>query len=90
MALEAPSGASFGGRAQGEVVAMRQRPGGTHGYLPFRKNLAAAFLAMGPHIRKGANLHRVPMTAIGPTILKALGIENPKFGTQAPLKDIFK
>ena len=90
MVLEAPSGASFGGRAQGEVVVKRQGPGGTHGYLPFRKNLAASFLAMGPHIRKGVNLHRVPLTAIGPTILKALGIGNPKFGTQPALEDIFK
>ncbi len=90
MALEALSGASFGGRAQDEVVVKRQEPGGTHGYLPFRKDLAASFLAMGPNICKGVNLHRVPMTAIGPTILKALAIENPKFGTQPALEDIFK
>jgi predicted AlkP superfamily pyrophosphatase or phosphodiesterase len=90
MALEAPSGAGFNGGAVGEVVMKRKSPGGTHGYLPFRKNLAASFLAMGPNIRKGVNLHRVPMTAIGPTILKALGIENPRFGTQPALKDIFK
>jgi predicted AlkP superfamily pyrophosphatase or phosphodiesterase len=90
LALEAPSGASFGGRAQGETVVKRERPGGTHGYLPFRKNLAASFIARGPSIRQGVNLHRIPMTAIGSTILKALGIENPNFGTQPPLKDIFK
>jgi predicted AlkP superfamily pyrophosphatase or phosphodiesterase len=90
MALEAPSGAGFGGAAVGDLVVKRKGPGGTHGYLPFRKNLAASFLAMGPDIRRGVNLHRVRMTAIGPTILEALGIENPKFGASAPLKEIFK
>jgi predicted AlkP superfamily pyrophosphatase or phosphodiesterase len=90
MALEAPSGAGFDGGSAGNVVVEPKSPGGTHGYLPFRKNLAASFLAMGPNIRKGVNLHRVPMTAIGPTILKALGIEDPNFGASAPLKDIFK
>jgi hypothetical protein len=30
------------------------------------------------------------MTAVGPTILKVLGIENPRFGTQPPLVDIFR
>ncbi len=90
MALEAPSGASFGSGAAGDVVVKRKGPGGTHGYLPFRNNLAASFLAFGPHIRGGVNLHRVPMTAIGPTLLKALGIQDPKFGTQPALKEIFK
>ena len=32
----------------------------------------------------------IPMTAIGPTILKTLGIQNPQFGAQPPLADIFK
>jgi predicted AlkP superfamily pyrophosphatase or phosphodiesterase len=90
MVLEAPSGASFGDDAKGEVVRKRARPGGTHGYLPFRKELEASFIAWGPSIKKGVNLHRIPMTAVGPTILKALGIENPRFGAQPPLVDIFK
>lgn len=90
MALEAPSGASFGGAAKGELVRNEAKPGGTHGYLPFRKGLEASFIAWGPSIKKGVNLHRIPMTAIGPTILKALGIENPRFGAEPPLADIFK
>ena len=90
MALEAPSGASFGDGAKGEVVRKEAEPGGTHGYLPFRKGLESSFIAWGPSIKKGVNLHHIPMTAIGPTILKALGIENPRFGAQPPLADIFK
>lgn len=90
MALEAPLGASFGGRAKGELVGKKEKPGGTHGYLPFRPGLEASFIAWGPSIKKGVNIHRIPMTAVGPTILKALGIDNPQFGAQPPLADIFK
>jgi len=90
MALEAPCGASFDGGAKGEVVSKMKAPGGTHGYLPFRKNLEASFIAWGPSIKKGLNLHRIPMTAVAPTILEALGIENPQFGAHPPLADIFK
>jgi hypothetical protein len=30
------------------------------------------------------------MTAIGPTILKAMGIDDPDFGARPPLAEIFK
>jgi hypothetical protein len=90
MALEAPSGASFDDGAKGKVVRKRAQPGGTHGYLPFRRGLESSFIAWGPSIKKGVNLHLIPMTAIGPTILKALGIENPRFGAQPSLADIFR
>jgi hypothetical protein len=30
------------------------------------------------------------MTEIAPTILKAMGIDDPKFGDEAALKDVFK
>jgi predicted AlkP superfamily pyrophosphatase or phosphodiesterase len=90
MALEAPSGAGFGSRAQGDVVVPRKSPGGTHGYLPFRRGLEAAFIAWGPSVKAGVNLHRIRMTSVGPTILKALGINDPQFGAAAPLRDIFK
>lgn len=90
LALEAPEGASFSSGAAGELVTKREKPGGTHGYLPFRKGLESSFIAGGPHIRQGVNLHRIRMTSIGPTILKALGIADPKFGEQPPLLEIFK
>lgn len=90
MALEAPAGGSFGSAARGDVIMKEVTTKGTHGYLPFRKGLEASFIAWGPSIKKGVNLHRIPMTAIGPTILKTLGIQNPQFGAQPPLADIFK
>ncbi len=90
MALEAPEGASFGSRANGELVSRMRTSGGTHGFLPFRKGLEASFIAWGPGIKAGVNLHRIRMTAIGPTILKALEINNPHFAAQPPLEEIFK
>jgi len=36
------------------------------------------------------NLHRIRMTAIGPTILKVMGVDDPAFGGQPPLLDIVR
>ena len=90
LALEAPSGAGFDDGARGEVIVKRASLGGTHGYLPFRAGLESAFIARGPRIKKGVNLHRIRMAAIAPTILQSLEISNPQFGSQLPLADIFK
>jgi predicted AlkP superfamily pyrophosphatase or phosphodiesterase len=90
MALEAPAGASFGNRAKGGLISKRATVGGAHGYLPYRQGLQAAFIAWGPDIRAGVDLHRIRMTEIGPTILKALGIEDSQFGHHPPLTGIFK
>lgn len=90
MAVEAPRGAMFGSEAGGELVTKMNTPGGTHGYLPYRKGLEASFIAWGPHIKSGVNLHRILMTSIGPTLLKAMGINDPHFGSQPPLIEIFK
>ena len=73
----------------GELVE-RLGPRGTHGFLPFRQGLEASFIAWGPGIKPGANLHHIRMTSIGPTILKALGIDDAKFGDDPPLQGIFK
>ncbi|MGE5325650.1 MAG: alkaline phosphatase family protein [Deltaproteobacteria bacterium] len=88
LALEPPTGYLFGNRATGEVVSDLKKPGGTHGFLPFRKNLESSFIARGPHIRGGVDLHRIPITAIGPTILRALGVDNPHFGDTPALADV--
>jgi predicted AlkP superfamily pyrophosphatase or phosphodiesterase len=90
MALEAPQGAYFSEYGKGELAAKLAAPAGTHGFLPFRQGLEASFIACGPHIRAGIDLHRIPMTAIAPTILKALGIDDREFGDQPPLEEIFK
>ncbi len=90
MALEAPLGAAFEANAVGELVVPTKGPIGTHGFLPYRKGLESSFIAWGPDIRAGVNLHRIRMTAIGPTILKVMGVDDPGFGDQPPLVDILK
>ena len=90
LALEAAPGVSFDDGAKGDVVRKLSSTAGTHGYLPFRAGLESAFIARGPHIKKGVNLHRVRMTAIAPTVLGALGIEDRELGSDKPFKEIFK
>lgn len=89
LALDAPKGAMFGSAAQGPLVTTRPM-GGTHGYLPFRAGLEASFIAWGPGIRQGEDLHRIRMTSVGPTILKAMGITDPAFGDAPPLDGLWK
>lgn len=90
MALEAPAHYAFSSGAAGELLARGKSTTGTHGYLPFRRELESSFIAWGPDIRAGVDLHTIRMTEIGPTILKAMGIDDPKFGDRPPLKEIFK
>jgi predicted AlkP superfamily pyrophosphatase or phosphodiesterase len=90
MALEAPTGYAFSSGAAGDLVSKRERINGTHGHLPFRRELEASFIAWGPDIRAGVDLHTIRMTEIAPSILKAMGIDDPKFGDGPPLKEIFK
>jgi hypothetical protein len=90
MALEAADGTTFATSARGELVSRFETRRGTHGYLPFRQGLEASFIAWGPDVKSGVDLHRVPMTRIGPTVLRALGINDPAFGEQPPLTEIFK
>ena len=90
MALDAPTGAAFDDAAVGDLVVGRKSPGGAHGFLPFRKGLESSFIAWGPDIRGGVNLRRIRMTAIGPTILKVMGVDDPAFGDHPPLMEIVK
>lgn len=90
IALDAPEGAMFDRAGRGPLVTEQPQTGGTHGYLPFRQGLAASFIAWGPDIKPDVDLHRIRMISVGPTILKAMGINDPKFGDVPPLGDIWK
>jgi predicted AlkP superfamily pyrophosphatase or phosphodiesterase len=90
LALEAPEGAAFDGKATGEMTRNLAQTTGTHGYLPFRRGMHASFVARGPHIKQGVVLRQIPMTAIAPTLSKALGIDGARLGAQQPLNEIFK
>jgi predicted AlkP superfamily pyrophosphatase or phosphodiesterase len=89
MALEAPDGTEYTANSNGALVE-EEKPRGTHGFLPYRKGLEASFIAWGHGIRPGLDLHHIPMTAVAPTILKAMGINDPKFGDSPPLQDVLR
>jgi len=90
LALDAPEGYAFNNVATGDLITRKKSTGGTHGYLPYRYKLESSFIAWGPDIRAGVNLHRIRMMSEGPTILKALGINDAGFGDEPPLNEIFK
>jgi len=89
LAFEAADGAKFVSEATGPLVTELQFPTGDHGYLPTRPGLQSSFIACGPDIRAGVDLHQITLTAIGPTLLEALGIRDPQFGDRPPLQIIF-
>jgi predicted AlkP superfamily pyrophosphatase or phosphodiesterase len=90
LALEAPDGAEFTGRAAGALVEPLTALQGMHGFLPSRPGLQSAFIACGPDIRAGVDVGHIQMTEIGATILKAMGIQDPSFGDRPPLEAVFK
>jgi predicted AlkP superfamily pyrophosphatase or phosphodiesterase len=90
MALDATTGYAFSSSAATDLLEKEESTTGTHGHLPFRHELEASFIAWGPDIRSGVDLHTIRMTEIGPTILKAMGIDDASFGDEPPLKEIFK
>ena len=90
LALEAPDGAEFTSKADGVLVQPLRSPQGMHGFLPSRPGLQSAFIACGPDIQAGVDVGHIQMTEIGPTILKAMGIQDATFGDRPPLEAVFK
>ncbi|HUI41587.1 MAG TPA: alkaline phosphatase family protein [Terriglobia bacterium] len=90
LALEAPDGAEFTDAAIGDLVKPLEHRQGSHGFLPSRPGLQSGFIAWGPDIRAGVDLHRIRLIQIAPTLLEALGIDDPHFGETPPLSEIFK
>ena len=90
LALDALDGDEFSEAGAGDLVSALERQEGTHGYLPSRPGLECSFIAWGPDIKSGLDLHRIELTDEGPTILAAMGIRDPNFGDRPPLQAIFK
>lgn len=72
---EAAPGYDFADEAQGdEVITAPARYRGTHGQLPTHPENLAFFLAVGPGIRRGAELSEISSRDVAPTIAHALGL----------------
>jgi predicted AlkP superfamily pyrophosphatase or phosphodiesterase len=85
LAFEAADGARFVNEGTGPVLTELSPPNGDHGYLPARPGLQSSFIACGPGVRAGVDLHQITLTEIGPTLLEALDIRDSKFGDRPPL-----
>jgi predicted AlkP superfamily pyrophosphatase or phosphodiesterase len=91
LALDAPEGYEFDASPTGAMVRnLPHAPLGEHGYLPFRPDLEASFLAWGPDIKPGIDLHRIRMTEVASTILRAMQVEDVMLGDEPPLTEIFR
>ena len=88
LAFEAAEGARFVSDAVAPLVTELRFPNGDHGYLPTVPGLQSSFMACGPGIRAGVDLHQITLTSIAPTLLEALGIRDPTFGDRPPLETI--
>jgi hypothetical protein len=89
LALEALEGDEFSESAHGDLVVLEKQKG-THGYLPWRQGLECSFIAWGQDINSGLDLRDIALTEVGPTILKAMSVDDSSFGDKAPLRAIFR
>ncbi len=81
--LDAAGGFCFSGRFGGPVVRKSQTDLGTHGHLPTRAGMEAAFVVMGPEISPGKSLGRIKLTDIAPTLARLLGVDFDELAGEA-------
>jgi predicted AlkP superfamily pyrophosphatase or phosphodiesterase len=81
--LDAAAGFGFSARFDGPVVRERATDRGTHGHLPTRPGMEAAFIATGAEIVPGKNLGRIKLTDITPTLARLLGVEFDELAGEA-------
>ncbi len=81
LALEAADGYMFANDATSSQILVPTSWRGTHGYLPSKTNLLAAFIASGPGIdlaQRGRVIPVVRMLDVAPTIAALLNFELPQ------------
>ncbi len=86
--LDAAPGYYFSDRFEGPVVRPTVKDHGTHGQLPTRPGLEAAFIAVGPEIARGKNLQRIPLARITPALMRALGLATDILATEEDPLDL--
>ena len=76
--LAAESGYSFTEvHAGDDVVAPRDSPGGTHGYLPDQPDMLGTLVVSGYGIKAGVKLGKVSSLDVAPTMARLLGVDLP-------------
>jgi len=74
LSLDAAPGVYFSDRFEGPLVRDTVKDRGTHGQLPTRPGLGAAFIAAGPDISPGRNLGCIALTQVAPTLASWMGL----------------
>ena len=74
LSLDAARGVYFSDRFEGPLVRDSLKDRGTHGQLPTRAGLEAAFLMAGPEVSPGQNLGCIALTQVAPTLAGWLGL----------------
>ena len=82
MMLEAAAGFCFSDRWEGPVVSGSGKDRGTHGYLPSRPGMEAAFIAVGPEIAPRRSLGRISLKQIAPTLTHLMHLPADILGTK--------
>jgi predicted AlkP superfamily pyrophosphatase or phosphodiesterase len=72
--LDAAPGFYFSDRMEGPAVRDSVKDRGTHGQLPTRAGLEAAFTAVGREVAAGKNLGRASLKQIAPTLARLMGL----------------
>jgi predicted AlkP superfamily pyrophosphatase or phosphodiesterase len=86
--LDAAPGYYFSDRFAGSVVRPTVKDRGTHGHLPTRPGLEAAFIAVGPEIARGKNLQRISLGRITTALMRALGLAPDLLATEESPLDL--
>lgn len=85
--LDAAEGYCFCDRFDGPVAGAPSSDRGTHGHLPTRKGMEAAFIVNGPEIATGKNLGRIQLTDVATTLARVLRVDFSELaGDREPLK----
>ena len=74
LSLDAAPGVYFSDRFEGPLVRDTVKDRGTHGQLPTRPGLGAAFIAAGPDISPARNLGCIALTQVAPTLASWMGL----------------
>lgn len=72
--IDAATGFYFSDRRDGPLVRPSEKDQGTHGHLPTRPGLEAAFLIAGPGIAPGKNLGRIRLTQVAHVLAESLSL----------------
>jgi len=86
--LDAAPGFCFSDRFTGPLIRPSQHDRGTHGHLPARPGLEAAFIVAGPDIAPGKNLGRIQLTEIAPTLAQLAGVALDELASEAEPLDL--